>query len=192
MRATTRLTTGGLAALTAALALAACGGTTNRTTTTTPPATATAKAPPAATAAPPCRTAALSWTLARLGTAKGVGHARLTARNNGPGTCVFGGYPGLEIHNGKADSIDGAGHGHPAAVILPARAAISVDLRYTPAGTPGAGSWCVRQTEAAVRAPHDSRPAVVPVTDTHLRAASIDACGATVAMAPPRRVAQGR
>lgn len=174
MRATTRLTTG-LAVLTAGLTLTACG-----TTTTT-----TAKG----TAAPPCRTASLAWTLAMLGTEHGTGraHARLTAVNKGPGACVFDGFPGLEIHNGKAESIEGAGHGHPAAAALPAKAAVTVDLRYTPGGTSGAGDWCVRQREAVVRAPHDSRAAVVPVTDAHHRAVAIDACGETVSMAAPRR-----
>ncbi|MGW1167935.1 DUF4232 domain-containing protein [Streptomyces sp. NPDC001153] len=178
MPATTRLTTG-LAVLATGLALAACG-----TTTTT-----TAEG----TAAPPCRTASLAWTLTELGTERGTGRAqaRLTAVNKGPGTCVFDGYPGLEIHNGKAESIEGSGHGHPAAVALPAKAAVTVDLRYTPGGTNGAGDWCVRQREAVVRAPHDSRAAVVPVTDAHRKATAIDACGDTVSLAPPRRAPQG-
>jgi Protein of unknown function (DUF4232) len=174
MRATHRLTTG-LAVLTAGLTLTACGTTTSTT----------AKG----TAAPSCRTASLAWRLALLGTEQGTGraHARLIAVNRGPGSCVFDGYPGLEIHNGKAESIDGAGHGHPAAVTLPAKAAVGVDLRYTPGGTDGGGDWCVRQREAVVRAPHDSRLAVVPVTDGQRRATAIDACGETMTMTPPRR-----
>ncbi|MFI2203077.1 DUF4232 domain-containing protein [Streptomyces sp. NPDC020192] len=177
MRATTtRLTSGGLAVLTAGLTLTACGTTTG----------STASEP----AVPSCRTASLTWTLTLLGRdGGGPARARLKAVNKGPGPCVFDGFPGLEIHNGKADSIEGSGHGRPAAVSLPGngKAAVTVDLRYTPAGTSGAGDWCVRQNEAVVRAPHDTNPAVVPVTDGHGRTTVIDACGQTLSLAAPHR-----
>ncbi|MFF9580813.1 DUF4232 domain-containing protein [Streptomyces achromogenes] len=199
MPATTR-PAGGLAALAAGLTLmagltlTACGTTT---TTATPDATGTTTTAttPEATA-PPCRTAALAWTLSLLDGdgAKGEGDrsgARLTAVNKGSGACLFAGYPGLEIHNGKADGIEGAGSGHPAAVALPGRAAVTVDLRYTRRGAPGAGTWCVRQHEAAVTAPHDTDGTVVPVTDAHGKPAVLDACGETIAMAPPRRAGAG-
>ncbi|MET8771723.1 DUF4232 domain-containing protein [Streptomyces sp. NPDC004658] len=185
MRVTTRLA-GGLTVLAASLALTACGTGT--------------KAAPDATA-PPCRTASLTWTLSLLDggdTEKGGGHgdggrpdARLTAVNKGPGSCVFAGYPALEIHNGKAESIEGTGQGRPASLALPGKASVTVDLRYTRRGTKSAGTWCVRQTEASVRAPHDTRGAVVPVTDAHGKAATIDACGETLAMAVPRRTPAG-
>ncbi|MFB7505121.1 DUF4232 domain-containing protein [Streptomyces broussonetiae] len=177
MRATTRPTTGILAVLVAGLALTACG------TTTTTDATAD-------TAVPPCRTASLAWTLTLLGADRGgrEAHARLTAVNKGPDTCVFDGYPGLEIHNGKAESVEGAGSGRPAALSVPRKAEVAVDVRYTPGGTSGTGDWCVRRPEAVVRAPHDSRPAVVPVTDAHGKDATIDACGETVSLALPRRI----
>ncbi|MEV5348814.1 DUF4232 domain-containing protein [Streptomyces achromogenes] len=200
MPATTR-PAGGLAALTAGLTLmtgltlTAC----DTTTTATPAATATvtATAPPEATA-PPCRTAALTWTLSLLdgdgaGAGQGDGRsgARLTAVNEGSGACLFAGYPGLAIHHGKADGIEGVGSGRPAAVALPGRAAVTVDLRYTRRGTPGAGTWCVRQHEASVTAPHDTEGTVVPVTDAHGKPAVLDACGETIAMAPPRRAGAG-
>ncbi|MCE0447284.1 hypothetical protein LT493_32190 [Streptomyces tricolor] len=60
-----------------------------------------------------------------------------------------------------------------------------------PRGTEGAGTWCVRQHQAVVRAPHDTRAAVVPVEDAHGKAAVLDACGETIAMAAPRRAANG-
>ncbi|WDM16081.1 DUF4232 domain-containing protein [Streptomyces lavenduligriseus] len=190
MPATTR-PAGGLAALTAGLTLMAGLTLTacDTTTTATPDATA-----------PPCRTAALTWTLSLLdGDADGDGDgregnrsgARLTAVNKGSGACLFAGYPGLEIHNGKADGIEGAGAGRPSAVALPGHASVTVDLRYTRRGTPGAGTWCVRQHEAAVTAPHDTHGTVVPVTDAHGKAAVLDACGETIAMAPPRRAGAG-
>ncbi|MFI9423835.1 DUF4232 domain-containing protein [Streptomyces achromogenes] len=200
MPATTR-PAGGLAALTAGLTLmtgltlTAC----DTTTTATPDATATvtATASPEATA-PPCRTAALTWTLSLLdgdgaGAGQGDGRsgARLTAVNRGSGACLFAGYPGLAIHHGKADGIEGAGSGRPAALALPGRAAVTVDLRYTRRGTPGAGTWCVRQHEASVTAPHDTEGTVVPVTDAHGKPAVLDACGETIAMAPPRRAGAG-
>lgn len=202
MPATTR-PAGGLAALTAGLTLmtgltlTAC----DTTTTATPDATATvtATASPEATA-PPCRTAALTWTLSLLdgdgdgaGAGQGDGRsgARLTAVNKGSGACLFAGYPGLAIHHGKADGIEGAGSGRAAAVALPGRAAVTVDLRYTRRGTPGAGTWCVRQHEAAVTAPHDTEGTVVPVTDAHGKPAVLDACGETITMAPPRRAGAG-
>ncbi|MFF8904710.1 DUF4232 domain-containing protein [Streptomyces olivaceoviridis] len=181
MRLTTRLA-GGLALLTAGLALTACG-------------TGTTAAPDAT--APPCRTGSLAWMLSLLdgdGTRTGSGRpdARLTAVNKGPDACVFAGYPGLEIHNGKAESVEGSGQGRPAPLALPVRASVTVDLRYTRRGTKGADdSWCVRQTEASVRAPHDTRGTVVPVTDAHGKAAAIDACGETLAMAVPRRTPAG-
>ncbi|MDN3263489.1 DUF4232 domain-containing protein [Streptomyces sp. CSDS2] len=197
MPATTR-PAGGLAALTAGLTLAAgLTLTACDTTTTATPGTATTATPDAT--APPCRTAALTWTLSLLDgddadDAERGDHgsgARLTAVNKGSGACLFAGYPGLAIHNGKADGIEGAGSGRPAAVALPGHAAVSVDLRYTRRGTPGAGTWCVRQHEAAVTAPHDTHGTVVPVTDTHGKAAVLDACGETIAMAPPRRTGAG-
>ncbi|MGW4563864.1 DUF4232 domain-containing protein [Streptomyces sp. NPDC004561] len=184
MRTTTRLT-GPLALLTAALALTACGTTTR----TTPHTSHTSGA-----SAPPCRTTSLTWSLVLLGGGADGGarpDARLTAVNKGPGACVFDGYPGVEIHNGKADSIEGAGHGHPASLALPGKAAATVDLRYTPGGTKGAGTWCVRQNEAVVSAPHDSTRTTVPVTDAHHRPTAIDACGDTIAMEPPRRTPTG-
>ncbi|WP_318200590.1 DUF4232 domain-containing protein [Streptomyces sp. SCL15-4] len=203
MPATTR-PAAGLAARTAGLALTLAAGLTltacGTTTTAAPAATA-----PAATA-PPCRTASLAWTLSLLdgdgdgdsddgdGAGRG-GHrsgARLVAVNKGSGPCVFSGFPGLEIHHGKADGIEGTGAGRPAALSLPGQAAVAVDLRYTRRGTPGADtSWCVRQHEATVRAPHDTDGTVVPVTDAHGKAAVLDACGETIAMAAPHRTAAG-
>ena len=181
MRATTCL-----AVLTAGLALTACG----TTTTAAPDATA-----------PPCRTASLTWTLSLLdggGAEKRDGtenvgrpNARLTAVNKGPGTCVFAGYPVLEIHNGKAESVEGTGQGRPAALALPGKASVTVDLHYTRRGTKGAGTWCVRQGEASVRAPHDTRGTVVPVTDAHGKATVIEACGETLALAVPHRTPAG-
>ncbi|MGW2711281.1 DUF4232 domain-containing protein [Streptomyces sp. NPDC001356] len=186
MRLTTRLA-GGLTLLTAGLALTACGhGTKAAPDTAAPDATA-----------PPCRTASLTWTLSLLdgdGTRQGTGRpdARLTAVNKGPGPCVFAGYPVLEIHNGKAEGVEGTGRGRPASLALPGGASVTVDLDYTRRGTKGADDgWCVRQTEASVRAPHDTRGTVVPVTDAHGRAATIDACGETLAMAVPRRTPAG-
>ncbi|MFJ9821976.1 DUF4232 domain-containing protein [Streptomyces sp. NPDC101151] len=177
MRASTR-PTGGTAVLMAALALTACGTTT---------ATDAHDAEPA-----DCRTASLKWTLVLLDGEKGGSrpNARLTAVNKGPDTCVFDGYPGIEIHNGKAESIDGAGHGHPASFPLAGKATATVDIHYTPHDTNGTDTWCVRQSEAVVRAPHDSDRTVVPVLDTHHRTTSIDACGESMALAAPRPTAE--
>ena len=177
MRATTR-PTGGLAVLMAALVLTGCGTTTEAHNTK--PGN--------------CRTASLKWTLVLHGKDKGDGRhsARLTAVNKGPDTCVFDGYPGIEIHNGKAESIDGAGHGHPASFPLAKQATVTVDLRYTPHGTKGADdTWCVRQSEAVVWAPHDSDRAVVPVRDRNGKTAMLDACGETLPLAPPHRAPAG-
>ncbi|MEU5538362.1 DUF4232 domain-containing protein [Streptomyces sp. NPDC020362] len=140
-----------------------------------------------------CRTGSLKWTLVLLGRDRGDSRhgARLTALNKGPDTCVFDGYPGLEIHNGKAETIDGAGHGHPASFPLAAQASVAVDVHYRPSGTKGAGVYCVRDTEAVVRAPHDTDRAVIPVRDRHRRTVVMDACGETLSLAPPRRTAPG-
>ncbi|AOR31335.1 hypothetical protein BFF78_10075 [Streptomyces fodineus] len=188
MRATRRLTgvlamvTAGM--VTAGLALTACG-----TTTTTTRARATPDA-----SAPPCRTAALTWSLVLLGGSENGGlrpNARMTAINKGSKTCVFDGYPGVEIHNGKAESIDGSGLGHPAPLPLPGKAAVTVDLRYVPRDPKGTNTWCVRQSEAVVWAPHDSDRVVVPVTDAHRKSVTLDACGQIIAMEPPRRASTG-
>ncbi|MEU3828490.1 DUF4232 domain-containing protein [Streptomyces sp. NPDC029080] len=210
MPATTRRA-GGLTALTASLTLTAAGLALAGCTTTTatpdgsaPPATAPTASTPQTTARP-CRTASLTWTLSLVdggrgggaaGDGAGTAHggsrsdARLVAVNKGPAACVFTGYPGLEIHEGKAESIEGAGPGHPAAVPLPAGAAVAVGLRYTPRGAKGADTWCVRQGEAVVRAPRDSGAVVVPVRDARGKAAVLDVCGNTIVMAPPGRLAQ--
>ncbi|MEU0004314.1 DUF4232 domain-containing protein [Streptomyces sp. NPDC006314] len=178
MRTTTRLA-GGLAVLTAGLALTSCATTT----------TAESDA-----AVPPCRTSSLKWTLSLLDSADKDGkrpNARLTAANKGPGTCVFDGYPGVEIHNGKAETIDGAGRGHAASLSVPGKATVVIDLRYTPRGAKGAGLYCVRQSDAVVWAPHDTHRAVVPVVDAHRKTGAIDACGETMALEPPRRTPAG-
>ncbi|MEV6804704.1 DUF4232 domain-containing protein [Streptomyces sp. NPDC051132] len=211
MTATTR-PAGALAVLAAGLALAGCG-----TTTTTAAPDATAPPPLCRTTALTWTLSLLdgdgdgdgdSGTHGthgtgssapegtRNGTAKGPGasrpNARLTAVNKASGACLFAGYPGLELHNGKAESIDGTGPGHPAALSLPGHTAVAVDLRYTPRDTAGgADAWCVRQGEAVVRAPRDSHGTAVPVTDAHGRTAVLDACGETIAMAPPRRTRAG-
>lgn len=178
MRATTRLA-GGLALLTAGLALTACGTTTS--------AESDARVPP-------CRTSSLKWTLTLLDGADKNGkrpNARLAAVNKGPGSCEFDGYPGVQIHYGKAEAIDGAGKGHPATLSVPGKGTVTVDLRYTPRGAKGAGLYCVRSSDAVVRAPHDSDATLVPVVDAHGKAAAIDACGETMALEPPRRTPAG-
>lgn len=178
MRATTRLT-GGLAVLMAGLALTACGTTTTEAHSNTKLSN--------------CRTASLKWTLVLLDKEKNGSRAaaRLTAVNKGPDTCVFNGYPGIEIHYGKAESIEGAGHGHPASFPLAAKATVTVDLHYTPRDTKGAGDWCVRQSDAVVWAPRDSDRTVVPVLDRHRKPTAIDACGETLSMAPPHHAPAG-
>ncbi|MFG2606037.1 DUF4232 domain-containing protein [Streptomyces sp. NPDC048514] len=180
MRATTRLA-GGLSALMAGLALTACGAITTTATHSDG-------------SIPPCRTTSLKWTLTLLdGTDKGGERAgaRLTGVNKGPEICVFDGYPGVEVHNGKAETIDGAGKGHPESVAVPEGAGVSVDLHYTPRGAKGAAPYCVRQSEAVVQAPHDAHRAVVPIVDTHGRTKAIDACGEKLTLQPPRRTPAG-
>jgi hypothetical protein len=63
---------------------------------------------------------------------------------------------------------------------------VTVDIHYTPRGTKGTETWCVRQSEALVWAPHDSDRALIPVMDTHHRTTPMDACGEYMAVAPPR------
>ncbi|MET8243832.1 DUF4232 domain-containing protein [Streptomyces sp. NPDC005202] len=178
--------------LAAGLALTTCGSTAGHDRAATPanrsvgPSTTSSGTPSAAPKPGECRTSSLKWTLVLLDTkSSSRPNARLTAVNNNPGTCVFAGYPGIETHNGKAESIDGAGHGHPASVTLAQGAGATVDLHYTPRGTKGAGTWCVRQNEALVWAPHDSDRALIPVMDTHHKPIPIDACGEYMSMAPP-------
>ncbi|MEU6217026.1 DUF4232 domain-containing protein [Streptomyces sp. NPDC047022] len=197
MRATTRLT-GGISVLALGLAAAACGhSTADGSTTPADRATHASATPPASPAASPplspkpaeCRTRSLRWTLVLLpAKSSGPRDARLTAANNGPEACVFSGYPAVLVHNGKANSLQGVGHGHPKAVTLRKGAKVTVDLRYTPSDEKGAGGYCVRDSEALVSAPHnpDSDRTDVPVMDAHHHAAQIDACGGSISMSPPR------
>ncbi|MFF4935420.1 DUF4232 domain-containing protein [Streptomyces griseofuscus] len=193
MRATTRLTAG-LGVVTVGLAITGCGHTAGQDKTTTP---ASSVASPSVTSsathseAPKpaeCRTASLTWTLVLLPTkSSSRRHARLTAANNGPRTCVFAGYPDVIVHNGKANSIEGVGHGHPKKVTLHQGARVTVDLQYTPRGAQGAGDYCVKEGEALVSAPRnpDLERTNVPVMDTHHAAAQIDACGDSISMSLP-------
>ncbi|MFL4948921.1 DUF4232 domain-containing protein [Streptomyces sp. MMS24-I31] len=114
-------------------------------------------------------------------------NARLTALNNGPQSCVFAGYPGFYIHNGKAYDIQGEGKGRPKPVTLHKGARVSFDLRYTPDSAKHEGDLCVTGTEALAWAPHGDHnsPARVPVTDTHGRVTPITACGEAISMSPP-------
>lgn len=196
MRATTRLT-GGTALLALGLAAAACGHSTAARSTTpadhSTRASATLSASPAASPSLPpkpaeCRTRSLRWTLVLLpAKSSGLRNARLTAANSGPEPCVFAGYPDFLVHNGKANSLRGVGHGHPKAVSLRSGAEVTVDLHYTPSDAKGTGGYCVRDSEALVSAPHnpDSGRTDVPVMDTHHHAAQIDACGDSISMSLP-------
>ncbi|MFB7241439.1 hypothetical protein CW362_12885 [Streptomyces populi] len=180
MRATTRLAAGS-AVLTLALAVSACGHTDVQPHRA---ASTTGSASPAG-----CRTASLTWTLVLLPERTGGRRdARLTAANKAPEACLFAGYPGFSVHNGKANSIEGTGHGHPKSFTLRKGTGVTVDLRYTPRGAKGAGDYCVTENEALVSAPHnpDSDRVNVPVVETRHKAAEIDACGDSISMSPPR------
>ncbi|MEU6271102.1 DUF4232 domain-containing protein [Streptomyces populi] len=190
MRATTRRAAGS-AVLTLALAVSACGHTDvqpHRAASTTGSTSPSGASSPARSPAG-CRTASLTWTLVLLPERTGGRRdARLTAANNAPETCLFAGYPGFSVHNGKANSIEGVGHGHPKTLTLREGTGVTVDLRYTPRGAKGAGDYCVTENEALVSAPHnpDSDRVNVPVVGTRHKAAEIDACGDSVSMSLPR------
>lgn len=196
MRATTRLTAG-LGVLMVGLAVTACGHEAGEGRTTTPASGVASPSVPSATSseAPKpteCRTGSLTWTLVLLPTkSSSRRNALLTAVNNGPKTCVFAGYPGFSVHNGKANSLEGVGHGHPKPVTLHKGAGVTVDLQYTPRGAKGAGDYCVNEGEALVSAPHnpDRERTNVPVMDTHHAAAQIDACGDSISLSPPHYTA---
>ncbi|GAA1912216.1 DUF4232 domain-containing protein [Streptantibioticus ferralitis] len=192
MRAKLRLV-GAVAVFTAGLAVAACGPTAAHGTGGPPPPHSVRSSRPAAPAVshgslPTCRTHALKWTFTLLN-AEGPGqqpNARLSAVNRGKDRCVFGGYPGVDVHNGKANSVDGVGRGRPAPVTLPKGEGVTVDVRYTPRGTKGASDLCVSESEAVVRAPQDAARAAVPITDTRHKTAKFKACGETMLLSPPR------
>ncbi|MFF1740943.1 DUF4232 domain-containing protein [Streptomyces mirabilis] len=196
MRATTRLTAG-WGVLMVGLALTACGHKAGENGTSTPASGVASPSVPSVTSsatsseAPKptgCRTGSLTWTLVLLPTkSSSRRNALLTAANKGPKTCVFAGYPGFSVHNGKANSIEGVGHGHPKAVTLHKGASVTVDLQYTPRGVKGAGDYCVKESEALVSAPHnpDRERTNVPVMDTHHAAAQIDACGDSISLSLP-------
>ncbi|MFF8593353.1 DUF4232 domain-containing protein [Streptomyces sp. NPDC015220] len=156
---------------------------------TAAPASASPSAAPSTARGPgTCGTDRLRWTLVLLRPAGSGGPgARLTAVNGGPGSCVFAGYPGVEIHNGKANSVDGLGRGRFAPLELREGAGVAFDIRYTPAGSQDASPLCVSQKEAVVWAAHDRARAVVPVLDTRHRVAVMRACGEYMTMTPPRR-----
>ncbi|MEU2739281.1 DUF4232 domain-containing protein [Streptomyces sp. NPDC007095] len=175
------------------LAVTACGHEAGERRTTTPARGVASPSVPSATSseAPKpaeCRTGSLTWTLVLL-PAKSSSRrdALLTAANNGPKTCVFAGYPGFSVHNGKANSLEGIGHGHPKPVTLHKGAGVRVDLQYTPRGAKGAGGYCVKEGEALVSAPHDPdrERTNVPVMDTHHAAAQIDGCGDSISLSLP-------
>ncbi|MFF3517142.1 DUF4232 domain-containing protein [Streptomyces sp. NPDC002573] len=176
------------------MALTACGHTAAQDKTTKPvtssvsaSATASAAQPPAGKPAE-CRTKSLAWKLVLL-PAKGSSRrdARLTAANPASRPCVFAGYPGVLIHNGKANSLEGVGHGHPKTVTLHKGAKVTVDLQYTPRGAKSAGDYCVTTDEVLVSAPHnpDDDRANIRVVDAHDRFAVIDACGESISMSLP-------
>ncbi|MET7892945.1 DUF4232 domain-containing protein [Streptomyces mirabilis] len=193
MRATTRLTAG-LGVLMVGLAVTACGHGAGEDGTATPASDA---ASPSVTSSATsseapnpseCRTGSLTWTLVLLPTqSSSRRNALLTAANKGSKTCVFAGYPGFSVHNGKANSIEGVGHGHPKPVTLRKGAGVTFDLQYTPRGAKGAGDYCVKEGEALVSAPHnpDRDRTNVPVMDTHHAAAQIDACGDSISLSLP-------
>ncbi|WP_319748856.1 DUF4232 domain-containing protein [Streptomyces sp. AK02-04a] len=196
MRATTRLTAG-LGVLMVGWAVTACGHQAGQDGTAPPASGVASPSVPSVTSsatsseAPKptaCRTGSLTWTLVLLPTKSSSRRdALLTAVNNEPKTCVFAGYPGVSVHNGKANSIEGVGHGHPKPVTLHKGAGVTVDLQYTPRGAKGAGDYCVKEGEALVSAPHnpDRERTNVPVMDTHHAAAEIDACGDSISLSLP-------
>lgn len=174
MRAKTRLAHS-MAALGVVVAVTACGNVNSQDDTAAPVAAG-------------CRTGGLKWSLVLQSDKSGSRRdAHLTASNRGAEPCVFAGYPGLLIHNGKANSIDGVGQGQPEAITLRKGEKLTVGLQYTPSGTEGAGSYCVREPDALVSAPHASEAdrTDVPITDAHGHPTQIDACGDHISMSPP-------
>ncbi|MEU8587864.1 DUF4232 domain-containing protein [Streptomyces sp. NPDC048664] len=206
MRATTTRLAAGMAVLTIGLAATACGHTTTAKPATPKPAASKPGTPKPATSKPAtskpatskpatskptdCRTHSLVWTLVLLPAKSGSGPhtARLTAANKGPGPCVFAGYPDVQIHNGKADSLEATGPGHPRPLTLDKGAKATVDLRYTPSGTHGAADYCVTEPTALVAAPHapDTDRTDVPVTTPTHHRTHLTACGDTITMSTPR------
>ncbi|MET7981285.1 DUF4232 domain-containing protein [Streptomyces sp. NPDC005281] len=192
MRATTGLAAG-LAVLTVGLVVTACGTAAqpDRATSTIGSASPSGASSPGRNPAG-CRTASLTWTLVLLPKETGSRRdARLTIANKAPETCLFAGYPGFSVHNGKANSLEGVGHGHPGSFTLRRGTGVTVDLHYAPRGAKGAGDYCVAENEALVSAPHnpDRDRVNIPVVETHHRAAEIDACGDSISMSPPRYTA---
>ncbi|MGW7001502.1 DUF4232 domain-containing protein [Streptomyces sp. NPDC054933] len=192
MRAKLRLV-GAVAVFTAGLGVAACGPTAAHGSGGPPAPRGVQSSRPAApvvshSSFPTCRTHALKWTFTLLKAASPAQqpNARLSAVNRGKGGCVFGGYPGVDVHNGKANAVDGVGRGRPAPVTLSKGAGVTIDVRYTPRGTKGASDLCVSESEAVVWAPHDAARAAVPITDTRHKSAKFRACGETMLLSPPR------
>ncbi|MDF3290532.1 DUF4232 domain-containing protein [Streptomyces silvisoli] len=183
MRAKHRLI-GAVAALTAGLGVAACGPTAaHGSPPGRPPAgprvsLSSLPATPAVAheSLPNCRTHALKWSFTLLQ----LSDAQLSAVNRSKGRCLFGGFPVVAVHNGKANAVNGVGRGRPAAVTLPKGAGVTFDLRYTPRGAKGASDLCVSESEAVVRAPHDAVRTDVPITDARHRRAKFRACGETM------------
>jgi hypothetical protein len=172
-----------VAAFSTALGVAACGPTAAHGSPAGPPdpphaSHASLPASPAAAqgSAPSCRTRALRWSFTLLQ----LPDAQLSAVNRGKGRCVFGGFPVVAVHNGKANAVNGVGRGRPAAVTLARGAGVTFDLRYTPRGAKGASDLCVSESEAVVRAPHDAVRTDVPITDPRHRQARFRACGETM------------
>ncbi|MFF9407180.1 DUF4232 domain-containing protein [Streptomyces anandii] len=175
MRAKTRLAHS-MAVLGVVMAVTACGNVKSEDETAAP-------------AAANCRTGGLKWSLVlQPDRSSGRRDAHLTASNRGSAPCLFAGYPGLLIHNGKANSLDGVGQGHPEPITLRKGEELTVGLQYTPSGAKGAGSYCVHEPDALVSAPHapESDRTDVPITDTHGHPTQIDACGDHISLSPPR------
>ncbi len=182
MRAKHRLV-GAVVTLTAGVGVAACGPTAAHGSPAGPPAVPRASqsslpTPPAVAhqSLPNCRTHALKWSFTLLQ----LSDAQLSAVNGGKGRCVFGGFPVVAVHNGKANAVNGVGRGRTAAVTLSKGGGVTFDLRYTPRGAKGASDLCVSESEAVVGAPRDAVRADVPITDARHRKAKFRACGETM------------
>ncbi|UQA95157.1 DUF4232 domain-containing protein [Streptomyces halobius] len=141
-----------------------------------------------------CTTKDLKWKLAVLKKKPHSTHreARLTAVNEGPGACVFRGFPVFEVHVGKGPESDGKGRGQTMPIDLRRGGTVTTSLRYKDSdrGTPSAACMVSNDT-AVVAAPRDTTGGrAIAARDETGGRARMTICEDTVWMSPPKEIAE--
>ncbi|MEU6085564.1 DUF4232 domain-containing protein [Streptomyces sp. NPDC047085] len=139
-----------------------------------------------------CGTPQLSWKMVRLpGKPHKTPAATLSARNKGPKSCAFDGYPALSVYVGKGPSADAKPKkATPVHLVLDSGRTIEFPVFYDPIGAPGDCDVSAEYNPRVdVRPPHPAAHdygSPVRLTDAKGHQVRAQVCGPDMLLGAPR------